>query len=123
MSDCIEVYDEAYAVNDDGEVDDEPYAELDDPNYGYEGCPAYRRLLDGWLREAEEHERTCKGCLRCLQGHLPVEIVLGRDRLLHEVIQRHEDGLCGHRVCRKSVGARGNPRGPRRQVKSSRRAG
>ncbi len=74
-------------------------------DFSYEQCPAYERLLDGWLREAEYHERTCKGCLRCHLGHLPWEIVEERDRLLHEVIQRHEDGLCGHRVCRKSAGS------------------
>ncbi len=103
MSEIITDADEAYAE----------YAELDDPNYGYEGCPAYRRLLDGWLREAEYHERACKGCLRCLRGN-PWEIILGRDRLLHEVIQRHEDGLCGHRVCtrrKRGVPARGVSRG------------
>ena len=108
MSEIITDADEAYAE----------YAELDDPNYGYEGCPAYRRLLDGWLREAEEHERTCKGCPRCLRVN-PWEIILGRDRLLHEVIQRHEEGRC---KCRG--GAEVVPRGgPQRQVKSSRRAG
>ncbi len=88
-------------------------------DFSYEQCPAYERLLGGWLREAEEHERTCKGCLRCLQGCPPVEIVLERDRLLHEVIQRHEEGRC---KCRG--GAELVPRGgPQRQVKSSRRAG
>ena len=101
------------------ETDAEPYAAVDDPNYGYEGCPAYRKLLNGWLREAEYHERTCKGCLRCHLGPPPVEIVLERDRLLHEVIQRHEEGRC---KCRG--GAEVVPRGgPQRQVKSSRRAG
>ncbi len=67
-------------------------------DFSYEQCPAHERLLGGWLREAEEHEKACLAsgtpCLRCLRGCLPVEIVLERDRLLHDTIERHELGLC-----------------------------